>query len=175
MLMVVLTKVCLRISNMSASSRGTSGGTGDALPVKWRWPGELDNIAMSPSNAYWGARELSSSFAILSFASRQSPAERRFMLSCGRNSFVKSAILAIPLDIDTADSRQTHLVQAPMVLQPLMLKQFLRARSHRRVLVKTFLRNATSGPENRSGIGGRPSSIIWNIAVRSFVSATAEE
>lgn len=33
----------------------------------------------------------------------------------------------------------TYLIQAPMVLQPLMFKQFLRARSHGRVLVKTLL------------------------------------
>jgi hypothetical protein len=33
----------------------------------------------------------------------------------------------------------TDLIQAPVVLQPLMLKQLLRARSHRRVLVKTLI------------------------------------
>ena len=144
LLNVVFTKVCSRISKRSASVCGTSGGTGDALPVKERWPGELDNIAMSPSNAYWGTGESSSRFAIkcraTPFFCRSALTRRRKgMLSCGRKSFKTSTNLDFPSDTDATGSRPTYLVQAPMVLQPLVLKQLLRARSHRWVLVKTFL------------------------------------
>lgn len=54
LLNVVLTNVFSRIPKRFAPICRTSGGTSNVLRVKERWPGALDNIAMSPSNAYWG-------------------------------------------------------------------------------------------------------------------------
>jgi hypothetical protein len=80
--------------------------------------------------------------------------------SRGHKSFVKSISLDFPTDLT-----KTHLVQATIVLQPPMLKQFLRARPHRRIH-KHSSWNATNGPGKRSGIGGHASSTIWNVTAR---------
>jgi hypothetical protein len=134
LLKIVLAKVCSRISKRSASVCGVSGRTSDALPMKNRRPGELNNIAISLSNRYWGTK-----------------LEVRYRVSCD----------AVFLEVGAHSSkegisrpqvlRKIHKIrlshrsyedspcQATIVLQPLMLKQFLRARPHRRIHPKAFL------------------------------------